>query len=283
MPPVAAELLPRVPLLDHLHHPAELALRVEEAADCVKSVAVAHPERTISSPLEASVEALHGVWSALRAMAALMSAERIEAASEREKSVHAFLRRLGELPEGLTRRSDSVARTMDEQLRALADASLLEHHEERARRLESVAKAVGQAARVLRQKAAGVAEKVAGERRELDQSRSRLAEAHCAALLKGLLGVVSRVNLEVHLRELLSRPGLVRSSWCVALAAADGLAEIRPSLGAFTADALFFQVGRLVGAMASRHGEPVESLKVGLEGLLARAREEGSGGLAVAR
>jgi len=260
MPPVAADLLPRVPLLDRLHHPEELALRVEEAADCVKSVAKAHPEPQFSGPLEASVESLYGVWAALRAMSALMSADRIEAASERERSLHALLRRLGELLEALTRRSDGVARTMEEQLRALADASRLERHEERAQRIEAVARVVHQTARGLREEAAGAAQRVAGERRELDESRSRLAEAHCAALLKGLPGVVSRADLEGHLRELLSRPGLVRSSLCVALVAADGLGEISSSLGAFTADALFFQVGRLVQAMASRRGEALVGL-----------------------
>ena len=339
---------PKMALLERLHHPEELALRVEEAADCVKSVAKAHPEPQFSGPLEASVESLYGVWAALRAMSALMSADRIEAASERERSLHALLRRLGELLEALTRHSDGVAQTMEEQLRALADASRLERHEERAQRIEAVARVVHQTARGLREEAAGAARRVAGERRELDESRSRLAEAHCAALLKGLPGVVSRADLEGHLRELLSRPGLVRSLLCVALVAADGLGEICSSLGAFAADALFFQVGRLVQAMASRrgqalvglygewalglvlpsctlakgrqileevssrvrrtawecrggghkevitisvttaltqprYGEAVEDLKARLEGLLGRARQEGSGGLAVAR
>jgi len=256
---VAVTLQPKVPFLDRLHHPEELALRVEEAADCVKSVALSHPEPSVAEPLDASVASLHGVWAALRAMSALMSAERIAAASDQEKSLHAALRRLGKLLEDLARHSDGVARAMERHLRELTPRPQ-EPMEARAKRIENVAQAVRRSARDLRDRATGLAERVAGERRELAEARAGLAEAHRAALLNGLPGVVSLDEFERRLGELLSQHGRVRSSWCVALVAVDRLEEISTSLGAFTADALFFQVGRLVQATASSHSDALVGL-----------------------
>ena len=257
--PVAATVQPKVPFLDRLHHPEELALRVEEAADCVKSVAVAHPEPSVAEPLEMSVASLHGVWAALRAMSALMSAERIAAASDQEKSLYAALRRLGKLLDDLARHSDGVARAMERHLQELTPRPQ-EPMEARAKRIENVAQAVRQSARNLRNEATGLAERVEGERRELADARAGLAEAHKAALLKGLPGVVSLQEFEHYLESLLSQPGRVRTSWCVALVAADRLEEITTSLGVFTADALFFQVGRLVQATASSHSDALVGL-----------------------
>lgn len=251
---------PRTPFLDRLHHPEELALRVEEAADCVKSVTVAHPEASVAEPLEASVEVLEAVWAALRAMSALVSAERLGAASDHERSLRGVLGRLGALVETLGMRSDGVGRTMDEQLRELARASALEAHEERTLRLRSVAQVVRETAESLKGEAANLTGAVGDHRRELDRARDRLAEAHEAALLNGLPGVVAREDFERRLARLLSRPAMVRGSLCVALVAVDRLGEISASLSAFTGDALFFQVGRLVQAMASEQAEAVVGL-----------------------
>ncbi|MFP4056597.1 MAG: GGDEF domain-containing protein [Candidatus Brocadiia bacterium] len=250
---MAATSSPAPPALEHLHDPDELALRVEEVADCIAEVAKRDQTAQFAQPLEGCVNVLEVVWSALRALALLLNAGRVEAVGRQEENVREAVSRAGDAVASLRASGARTQQTMDEQLAALDGLEGVADQRQTAQRVRLAAGSVRQAATEMKGELELSEGQLSRSGELLEDAGRGISEARDQALREGLPGVMSRTTFEQRMDDLLGQAGRSRSTWCVGLVEVDHLDEIDHSHGHLAADALFFRVAGIVQDKCETH------------------------------
>lgn len=237
----------------HILDIEDLVLSLEEAADQVVGVARTHPEPGVSAPLEGAVDLLRMVWSALRALAAIFSATRVEAVAKHEKLLTEVMDSLGSTITWLTRTNRETAETMSRQLDALAELEASDDPTRLAEQIRSVASAVHTAASGMRDGLARSSARLSREGQGVRDSRRQVATAREQSIRAALPRMVSRADLDERLESLMLQAERFRVSWCVAVMEVDQLRAIEKRLGPAGADALFIRLAEIVQSRCEVH------------------------------
>ncbi len=242
--------------------PEEMAFRLERVGGRLLEIARSGAGKKLEGPLTECVRELRQVWSALRDLALVFDANRVETMLAHEEELRRAMEILNGTVGTLSRANERVVANVDRQLHkldevdAIGDASLM------AERLRSVSGSVREAATEMRSD-------IERSAAQLDQSQQiikavdhKLREAKKQVMYDSLTRVLSRAIFEQRLHEMASQSSAVTGAWCLAIVDIDNISVTNERLGRRVGDALLFRIADIVqttsetlpGAIVGRWG-----------------------------
>ena len=235
------------------HDPEELTLRLERLGGRLMDLAREGPGKKIAPALIECVQELRAVWSALRNLALVFDANRVEKMLEHENELRQAMEILNGTVGSLSRANVRTEARVVEQIHEIDELAALGDANPMTERLRCVTGTVHEVACEMRDDIVRSAASL-GESEQIIQAVDRqLRESRKQVMYDSLTRVLNRVVFEQRLSELAAQPRGITGVWCMTLVAVDDLKAINRLHGRKVGDALLFRVAEIVQAVCDTH------------------------------
>jgi len=235
------------------HDPEELTHRLERLGGRLMDLAREGPGKKIAGPLVECVQELRQVWSALRDLALVFDANRVEKMLKHENELRQAMEILNGTVDSLSHANVRTEARMAEQIHALDEMAALGDANPMAERLRCVTGTVHETACEMRDDIVASAASLAESEQIIQAVGRELRESRKQVMYDALTRVLNRVVFDQRLGELAAQPAGVTGTWCMTLVVVDDLKAVNRQHGRQVGDALLFCVAQIVQAVCDTH------------------------------
>ena len=226
--------------------PEELSISLESLGGELVGLAREGPGKQIAPQLVGCVQKLRAVWSALRELALVFNANRLEKMLEQEEQLRQAMEVLNGTVDSLSRTSERTAASADSQMKELQELEAIGETDLLFGRLSSINGDMRDIAAEMKEQADRSAADLGATERIIAAVDSKLRETRQQAMIDTLTRLLSRPAFEKRLGELAAQAAGVIGAWCIAMADIDGLDALNARNGHTVGDALLVKVAEII-------------------------------------